>query len=139
MLFVLMKIISWNIQGLNSSRNRNILSKIKKTNTTIVFLQETKCPSNQLQEISKKIRKCNEGIGIDIRGYVGALGILRDPNRVNLEGFHGNQCFISVVFKVIGFSVEGVVKKNYGPHNAGEKLSFINTLRKIHEENQGRH
>ena len=81
--------------------------KIKRTNLAIVFLQETKCLVTQLQEIRKKIWKGSEGIGINVRGYVGGLGILWDPNRVNLSGFHGNQCFISVVFKGIGFSVEG--------------------------------
>ena len=55
-----------------------------------------------------------------------------------LSGFNGNECFISMEFKVIGFSVEGVVTNVYGFHNAGGKRSFIITLRRIHEENEGR-
>ena len=105
--------------------------KIKRTNPTIVFLQETKCPASQIQELSKKIWKRSEGISIDARGYVGGLGILWDPTRVSLRGFQGNQCFISTDFKVIGFSVEGVVTNVYEPHNAREKRDFIKSLRKI--------
>ena len=58
---------------------------------------------------------------------------------MNLEGFHGNQCFISTEFKVIGFSVEGVVANVCGPHNVGEKRIFIITIQKIHVETKGRH
>ena len=62
-------------------------NKIKRTNPTIVFLQETKFPSTQIQEIGKKIWKGSEGIGIDARGYAGGLGILWDPTMVRLGGF----------------------------------------------------
>ena len=120
-------------------KNKIAEQEIKGTNPTFVFLQETNLPSIQIQEISKKLWKGSEGIDIDPRGYVGGLGILWDPNIVKLEGFHGNKCFISAEFKVISFSIEGVVTNVYGPHNAGEKKSFINSLEKIHEERKGRH
>ena len=74
-----------------------------------------------------------------MRGYVGGVGILWDPNRVNFEGIHGNQCFISTDFKVIGFSLEGVLTNVYRHHNTGEKMSFITVLQKIHEETERRH
>ena len=67
------------------------------------------------------------------------LGILWDPNRVSLGGFQGNQCFISTDFKVIGFSVEGVVTNVYGPHNVGENRDFIKSLRKIQERLGSKH
>ena len=70
-----MKIISWNIQGLNSSQKTKILiKKNKRTNSTIVFIQETKFPSTQFKEIIKKIWKGSEVIGRDAIGYVGGLG-----------------------------------------------------------------
>ena len=49
---------------------------IKQTNLTIIFLQETNCPVAQIEELSKKIWKGSEGIGIDAKGYVGGIGIL---------------------------------------------------------------
>ena len=82
-----MKILSWNIKGLNSSRKIKILNKnIKKKKMAIVFLQETKCLATQIQDLSKKIWTRSEWVGLDARGYSRGLGILWDSNRVSLEG-----------------------------------------------------
>ena len=97
---------------------------------SIVFLQETECPTTQIQELSKKIWKRSEHIGINARGYAGGLGILWYPIRVSLGGFHGNKCLLSATFKVVWFSVEGMITNVYGPHNDGEKTEFIKSLRK---------
>ena len=75
----------------------------------IVFLQETKCSVNQLQEIRKKIQKGSEGMGIDARGFARGLGMLWDPNKVFLSSFMGNHQFISAKIRVIGFSVSGMI------------------------------
>ena len=72
-----MNILFWNIRGLNSPHKIKMLSKrIKKTNTDLVFLQETKCPLDQIQVIGRKIWKRSDGMGIDARGFVGDMGIL---------------------------------------------------------------
>ena len=122
------------IRGLKTPQKVKILrKKIKRTDPTIVFLQETKFSMNKLQEINKKIWKGSEGMGIDARGYAGGLGILWDPNGVHLSSFNGNKCFISIEFKVIGFSLSGVITNFFGPHNSREKLNFFKTLKNIHE------
>ena len=114
-----MKIMSWNIRGLNSPRKIKMLSKkIKKSISTLIFLQETKCTSYHIQAVGKKIWKGSDGMGNDERGFVGGMGILWDPNRVTLDGFRGSNCFLSADFKVIGFLVEGVLSNVYGPHSA---------------------
>ena len=80
-----MKILSWNIRGLNNPWKIKILSKkIKKTNSVIVFLQETKCQVAQIQNLSKKIWKKSEGMGLYARGYAGGLGILWDSKGLGI-------------------------------------------------------
>ena len=134
-----MKTVTWNIRGLHIPQKAKILRKnIHRTNPIVVFLQETKCPTNQLQEISKKIWRGSEGMGIDARGYAGGLGILWDPNRVILSSFNGNRRFISAEFRIIGFSVSGVLTNVYGPQNPCDKIDFINTLRSINDWIEGR-
>ena len=78
-------------------------------------------------------------MGIDARGLAGGLEILWDPNKVSLSGFNGNHWFISAEFGVINFSVTGILTNVYGPHILGEKISFIDSLRHIHEKIEGNH
>ena len=86
-----MNILSWNIRGLNIPQKVKILGKkIKRQNTTIFFLQEKKCSTNRLEEVSKKIWNWSEGMGIDAIGFEGGLGIMWDPTRVSLGGFQGS-------------------------------------------------
>ena len=73
-----------------------MLSKnIKGTNLTIVFLQEIKCPIAQIEDLSKKIWKGSEGIGVDAIGYAGFQGILWDPTMGILGTFQGSRCLFS--------------------------------------------
>ena len=105
-----MNILSWNIRGLkNPHKVRNLSKKIKRQNPTIVFLQETKCSTNRIEEVSKKIWKGSESMEIDTRGFAGGLEIIWDPTQVYLGGFQGRICLLSAKFKVIGFQVEGMM------------------------------
>ena len=53
-----MKIISWNIRGLNSPTKHKIIKKrIVEEHPTIFYMQETKCSSSTLETIFKKIWK----------------------------------------------------------------------------------
>ena len=78
-------------------------------------------------------------MGIDARGLAGVLEILWDPNKVSLFGFNGNHQFISTEFGVIGFPVTRILTNVYGPHIPREKMSFIDSLRHIHEWTEGKH
>ena len=64
---------------------------------------------------------------------MGGLGILWYPTRVSLGGFHGNICLLSATFKVVWFSVGGMITNVYGPHNDGDKRDFIKSLWKSQE------
>ena len=124
-----MKLLSWNIRGINSLRKMKILyQKINRTNPAIVFLQETKCQANFIQERKSKIRACCESMGIDSKGFFGGLCILWDPSRVSLSDFQGTRNLISTDFKVVSFPVSGLLTNVYGPWHSGDKRSFLKSL-----------
>ena len=51
-----MKVISWNARGLNSQTKQRLLKrKLQKENPDIIFVQETKCASNIIDNVSKKL------------------------------------------------------------------------------------
>jgi len=50
-----MKLLSWNIRGLNGPRKGKLLKKlIMEEKPTTLFLQETKCNSTLLEKIAAK-------------------------------------------------------------------------------------
>jgi hypothetical protein len=73
----MMKIITWNIRGLNGKSKQRILPKcIKSEDPFILLLQETKCFTNIAEEIFKRCwHTCNH-ISTDANRAVGSLSIL---------------------------------------------------------------
>ena len=124
-----MKLLSWNTRGINSLRKMKIIyQKIKRTNPAIVFLHETKCQANFIQDRMSKIWAHCETMGIDSKGFSGGLCILWDPTRVSLSDFQGTRNSISANFKVVGFPISGLLTIFYGPRHSGDKGSFLNSL-----------
>ena len=120
-----MKLLSWNTRGINSLRKMKILcQKIKKSNLAIVFLQETKCQANFIQEHKSKIRTRCESMGIDSKGFSKGLCILWDLSWVSLSDFQGTRNSISVNFKVVGFPISGLLRNVYGPQHLGISKFF---------------
>lgn len=51
-----MKVISWNVRGLNGQTKQRLLKrKVQKEKPDIIFVQETKCASNIIKEVSRKL------------------------------------------------------------------------------------
>ena len=105
-----------------------LYQKIKRTNPAIVFLQETKCQANFIQERRSKIWARCESMGIDSTGFSGGLCILWDPSQVSLSDFQGTRNSISANFKVVGFPISGALTNVYGPQHSGDKRSFLKSL-----------
>ena len=120
-----MKLLLLNTRGINSLRKMKVLSqKIKKSNPAIVFLQETKCQANFIQDRKNKIWKHCERMGVDSKEFFGGLCILWDPTRVSLFNFQGTRNSISTIFKVIGFPITGLLTNVYGPQGPNDKRIF---------------
>ena len=72
-----MKIITWNIRGVNNPRKvKTLRNKLRKEKPNVLFLQETKCGSDTLKVIRSKLLCGILGIDIDARGEVGGIVIL---------------------------------------------------------------
>ena len=99
--------------------------KIKMTNPAIIFLQETKCLDNYIQDLRGKIWAICEIMGIDSRCFYGGLCILWDPSQVSHTDFQGTRNSLSTNFKVVGVPISRLITNVYGPQKAGDKRSFL--------------
>lgn len=61
----------------------------------------------------------------DAVGAVGGLGMLWNPNLVNIMNLCSTRHFISAWFHIIGIEVKGVVTNVYGPFQPSQKASFL--------------
>ena len=92
-----------------------LCQKIKKSNPAIVFLQETKCQANFIQDHMSKIWARCETMGIDSKGFSGGLCIIWDSTWVSLSDLQGTHNSILANFKVLCFPISGLIMNVYGP------------------------
>lgn len=72
-----MKLISWNIRGLNSPRKGKLLKNmLMQEKPSILFMQETKCNPTILEKIVAKAWLGGIVTMIDAHGASGGLAIL---------------------------------------------------------------
>jgi exonuclease III len=75
-----MKLISWNVRGLNApSKHKMLKKRINQEKAEVVLIQETKCDKVTMIRITKKIWKNCEVEVVDSEGALGGLVILWDP------------------------------------------------------------
>ena len=71
-----MKLISWNVCGLNGpSKQRILKTKIQKDKPVVIFVQETKCTTEVTTQLMSKISKGCLYVTIDARGALGGISI----------------------------------------------------------------
>ena len=74
-----MKLISWNIRGLNGPKKNRILKNIiMREKPQVLFLQETKCNSIALARMAAKVWPGSINIAVDADGASGGLAIVWD-------------------------------------------------------------
>jgi len=100
-----MKVISWNAKGLNSQAKQRLLKrKIQKEKPDIIFAQETKCASNIIDNIRKKLGKQIKYMETASHGWEGGLVTLWDPHVINILSAEATRSFIALEIQVIGNS-----------------------------------
>lgn len=91
-----MKLLSWNIRGCNSPHKKRLLKrKIIMENPAILFLQETKCSSEEMERSRKRFWKGARVAAIDVVGVAGGIGMLWNPNLVSISKICATQFLIS--------------------------------------------
>jgi len=124
-----MKLISWNVRGLNSpAKHRMLKNMIQQDNPSLVYLQETKCNSTTLEKILNKASSRCHSVSMDASGASGGLAILWNPQVLSLHDFHASHYFIQTTFHLIGTNIHGHLSNVYFPQDLQKKLDLLDTL-----------
>lgn len=124
-----MKLISWNIRGLNSPRKGRLLKNmLMQEKPNILFLQETKCNSTVLEKIAAKAWPGGLVTAVDAQGAWGGLAVLWDARVIQLDSIHANKNFIQAIFHIIGTNIHGHMTNVYLPQETIHKAEILDTL-----------
>ena len=124
-----MKLLSWNIQGCNNPLKKRLLKrKIQMENLGILFLQETKCSSEELESIGMRFWKGARIVETDATGAAGGIGLLWNPNVVSITNINTTRHIISTQFHILGTVVKGVITNIYGPFQLAPKQAFLDEI-----------
>jgi len=124
-----MKLISWNIRGLNSPRKGRLLKNmLMQEKPNILFLQETKCNMTVLEKIVAKAWPGELVTAVDAQGASGGLAILWDARVIHLSNIHANKNFIQAIFHLIGTNTHGHITNVYFPQDTILKAEILETL-----------
>jgi exonuclease III len=111
-----MKVITWNIRGLNiPEKQRIIKNKLKRKKLDICFIQETKCTMEKMAQISKKNWNIYKVLDIYSQNVVGGILTLWNPQKVELLLTEAIKHYMSVIMQVIGSPEKIMCTKVYGP------------------------
>ena len=91
----------------------------------ILFLQETKCSSEDLGNFGKRFWKGVEVMELDTSGVAGGLGLHWNLNLVSMNNFVASRYMLSTCFHILGTSVRGVITNVYGPFQLARKSDFL--------------
>eukprot|EP00253_Pinus_taeda_P035742 PITA_35742 len=129
-----MKLISWNVRGLNSpSKHRMIKNLIQQEKPTIVFLQETKSSTEAIERIRGKVWAGSSAISVDAFGASVGLAILWNPQIITLYDFHATLHLIQASFHLIGTEIHGHLTNVYFPHTIQQKLELLEMISILNE------
>eukprot|EP00253_Pinus_taeda_P019617 PITA_19617 len=132
-----MKLISWNVRGLNSpGKLRMIRSMIRLGQPQIFFLQETKCNSSTLGSIlTKSWPGCNT-VAVDASGASGGLAIAWNTQKISLSNLHASHNLIEATFHIIGTNIHGHMTNVYFPQEAPNKIALIDTIANLNSNRE---
>eukprot|EP00253_Pinus_taeda_P008564 PITA_08564 len=102
-----MKIVSWNARGLNSQAKQRLLKrKFQRENSEIMFIQETKCATNHMVNISKRLGKPIDFIEVASQGWEGGITTLWDTRIVSFLSMEATRSFIAMDVQMIGETLQ---------------------------------
>lgn len=132
-----MKLISWNVRGLNSpSKHRMIKNLIQQEKPSIFFLQETKSSNTAIEKVRNKIWAGSSALSVDASGASGGLAILWNPKTLSLNDFHATHHLIQASFHLIGTNIHGHLSNVYFLQNIQQKLDLLETISILNENRQ---
>ena len=116
-----MKVLSWNIRGLNSKgKQRNLKKKLQEEKPQVMLIQETKVTGHKLEEVIQSLKLQYQAIAIDSVGTSGGLAILWNTAEIVADGWISLPRILSATFRQIGAEERILISAVYGPPIPGE-------------------
>eukprot|EP00253_Pinus_taeda_P027218 PITA_27218 len=132
-----MKLVSWNVRGLNSpGKSRMLKNMIKMEKPQMCFLQEMKCNSATLGCILSKAWPGCRSVAVDATGASGGLAIAWNTQAIFLTDFHASHHLIQAAFHILGTNIHGNLSNVYFPQDAGSKKALLNTIEALSRNRQ---
>lgn len=130
-----MKLISWNIRGLNGpKKGRLVKNMIMEEKPAILFLQETKCNQVVLEKVVAKAWPGGLVTAVEAQGASGGLAILWDARLIQLDNIHANRNFIQATFHLIGTNISGHITNVYFPQEIQQKADILEALTQLNAD-----
>jgi exonuclease III len=124
-----MKIISWNIRGLNGhSKKKMLRDLIFVEKPDIMLLQETKCTTEDIDRLLPYCWKQGEAVSTVATCTAGGLAILWNTNSMLMENFVTTKWSITADYRLIGSNKPGHLTNVYRPANPRDKQAFLRNL-----------
>jgi exonuclease III len=133
-----MKIITWNIRGLNNPRKQRILkNRLRKEQPDLCFIQETKCTVDRMETINKKQWSKYKMLVVEGQQMAGGILTLWNPQVMNLLAVEATRHTLSVNMQIIGNTEVILCTNVYGPQMLEEKRRMLLDLEnlKAHSNN----
>ena len=129
-----MKVLSWNVRGLGSLRKQRLLKKkIMQEKPNLVFLQETKCTNQKLDELAKRLGRQLEYLAVEGNGMSGGLATFWTPKSLHLLNAEATKTFLALEMQVIGEKRTLLFTNVYSPQRQENKMMLLSNLTKLHQ------
>lgn len=116
-----MKVTSWNARGLNAPNKRRLLKQhLKKINSEIILIQETKLNRIEGDKISKTLGLW-DSIFTEAIGASGGLGIIWNPKKFSLTYLGNNHNWLCANIQSLKSDSKFIIFNVYGPINIVKK------------------
>jgi exonuclease III len=127
-----MKIITWNIRGLNNPRKQRILTnRLRKEQPDLCFIQETKCTVDRIEKISKKQWSEYNVLVVEGQQMVGSILTLWNPHSLTVLAAKEMRHTLSVNMQIIGNTKVIICTNVYVPQRLEEKRRMLLDLEDI--------
>ena len=97
------KILSWNVRGVNDSNKRKVIKNLIRTNRVdLVCLQETKVQDMNIEIVrSLEVGRFLKWIALNAEGSAGGILLFWDKRRINMVDYMVRSFSVSCLFKMV--------------------------------------
>jgi exonuclease III len=124
-----MKVMTWNIRGLNNPRKKQILrNRLKQEQPDLYFIQEIKCNTDRMETISQQKWHKYKMVDIGVHQMVGGILTLWNPQVLILITVEETRHTRTVCIQLIG-NIEVILCTNvYGPQVSEDRRGMLREL-----------